>query len=207
MQTVIWHQSRNLPNVLRHVKSFTGTEDVTVDNAWSWLEANSTKWEYCSTYEKHQANLEMGIKAVLEKRDVKDLSRVADIHFIINSNIDFSNAWTYARIGKLVQEYKICSYEWYSHLASNGLPFNYNVDNLLKTLSEAEDTLKRKNYYIDHDRNGIAMKQSFTGFYDNHGSGGYDAVLNIKKYDDRNNPGIMYRLGEFVALEICGAKQ
>ena len=53
---------------------------------------------------------------------------------------------------------------------------------------------------IDSEPNGIGMKQCVLGYYNNPDEEGpkYD----IRKYDSRNSPGIMYKLGTFLSLKM-----
>jgi hypothetical protein len=229
-----WKHTRNLANVIRHnqyrfdnVKSTSINVKLTPNNVLTTLKEHTGRWNLYSTYKQQQINLTQGIISSITKLDptLNDKSnsdgktiqgrlynKTVDILCTVNDDIEFTHGATIADIGKLAVKYKLISYEWYLHLAQNGQPFgygsfNYNKNNLPKSIQDAKAVLERRDYFIDYDPNGIGMKQSFRGFYDNpylnkDGTLDYHAELNIDKYDSRNSVPILFKFGEYVTVKI-----
>jgi hypothetical protein len=216
-----WKHVRNLPNVIRHTQYMFDNVTLTSDNVLSVLKQQTGPWCRYETYEQQQLNLTNGIMSTLlsNQADIKEeklFDATLDVLCDINDDIEFTNATTRADISKLVVKHKLRSYEWYLCLAKNGQPFGYGIlnyrhDKLPETFEQTKTVLEEHGYFIDYDPNGIGMKQSFKGFYDNpykgqDGTLQYDADLNIDKYDKRNSPALLYKFGQYVTSKIIDGK-
>lgn len=157
-------------------------------------------------FENQQYHIERGCKLRKYADDKIDGSDTALQDFIeINSSIDFTNAFTKAEIYKLVIDYRITSEEWLLTLLHRGEPFQmgileFDVTQNPRTLSDVKKILNSCRYskYIDY-HNGVAIKQSFSGFIDDDKI--VNATLNLKSYDDRNRVPLLQRFTELIVAK------